>query len=87
MVVLKYRFDLTDRQTIRAPEGAQTLSVQMQDGKLTMWMLVDPEKPEEDMVFNVVGTGMTVPDGGGYYVGTVQMSAAFVVHVFREVAE
>ena len=41
MKIYKYELDLTHKQTLELPQGAQILTIQLQDGKIVLWALVD----------------------------------------------
>jgi hypothetical protein len=67
---------------LNIPHGAQALTVQMQGGRMQLWMLVDPNQPMiERRAFSVYGTGHAVPNTPGRYVATIQIDA-LVFHVF-----
>lgn len=83
MTIWKYPLELTDQQTIQAPLGCKVLSVQMQNGQLTAWMLVNEAAPLAGYTFWVVGTGHPMPSGvsAAMHIGTVQQGR-YVWHVF-----
>ena len=84
--VHKYPLTLTDTQVIEFPLGAQILSVQEQHGTLTMWVLNDLQPI--GMVpyrIRIHGTGHTITEYPGEYVGTVQQHDGNLVwHVFAQ---
>lgn len=83
MKVFKYPLEVTDRQHITMPIGAEILSVQAQNGNLCLWAKVDPAAQSEVRTFHVSGTGHDLPNDAGKYVGTAQMlGGALVWHVF-----
>lgn len=82
--------------TLSIPRATQTdgpypmiLSCQWQAGKISLWCLVDPDLPTNDIRFSVEGTGqnMMFPDLDYQYevtpVGTVIAGGGFVWHVFQ----
>jgi hypothetical protein len=73
------------RTKLQMPQGAQVLTAQMQHGDLCVWAKVDPSRPLELRLFDVYGTGHTMPaDPRHCYVGTVQADGgALVWHVFE----
>lgn len=71
----------TTNQTIALPDGARALCVQMQNGSLYLWALVEHGNPVAPVFFDVIGTGHDY-DQDAEYVGTAQ-DGQFVWHVFR----
>jgi hypothetical protein len=65
------------------PRGAPVLTAQLQREVLTIWALCDFDAPKEDRTFVVYGTGETIQEPPGDYIGTVQ-DGSFVWHVFEE---
>jgi len=58
--------------TIRVPQHAALLSLQMQNGEPTMWVLVNPKAPLEAWGIHAVMTGEDLSDTPpGEYAGTV----------------
>lgn len=43
-VIWKFGFEIEDRVWFRMPEGAQFLTVQMQEGQPVLWALVDTDR-------------------------------------------
>lgn len=67
--------------TLQVPRGSKLLDVQMQDGAICGWFIVDTETSYSDLIsVKVCGTGFEAPEGHGH-VGTVQQGP-FVWHVF-----
>lgn len=83
-VVWKYGIRLGE-QTIEMPAGAKILDVQIQQGQLVMWALVDPLTDEREAVsIFVIGTGHEIYAYNFKHVATVQtLDGALVWHVFR----
>lgn len=81
--IYKYELEVTDKQVVMVPEDSEPLSVQVQNGIVCLWMLVDPDQQLEELHVFVVGTGNKMPAGVDEhdYVGTVQVGE-FVWHVF-----
>lgn len=76
--------DLLNRYTTRMPAGAEILSVQMQDDRPQMWLLVDPKAEGEPRTFESFGTGHPVKAQIVQYLGTLQVSdGALIFHVFE----
>lgn len=84
--IYKYPLEITDRQTIAMPAGAELLSAQMQGRTLCLWALVNPELPNELRTIEVLGTGNPAPEANRRYVSTAQMMGGSLVwHVFEVV--
>lgn len=82
--IWKYELELGS-QTLELPQGAQPLSVAVQQGGVMLWALVTPEAPTCYRRVYVVGTGHELPEDLGSYVGTVLLTGgALVFHVFVE---
>lgn len=79
--IWKFPFEITDDVVIEMPEMPLPLSVQVQDGKPTIWAIVNPEAPKVKKRFFVYGTGHPINDEGKAYLGTIQHQG-FVWHVF-----
>lgn len=84
----KYQLQITDRQVIQMPVGAEILSVQWQRNQLCAWALVEKyETVHAPRVLHVVGTGHPVADGLEF-LGTIQTHGGDLVwHVFEQVTE
>lgn len=67
---------------IEVPIESETLSIQMQNGNICVWMLVDTELPKEKITFEVYRTGWEIPNKGLCHSGTVQ-DGSMVWHVFE----
>ena len=78
---------LTDGQNISFPKDAEFLSVQVQDGNICLWALVDPEAETEIRFIEIFGTGSPVLYDMGVsrkHISTFQMDAGlFVYHAFE----
>lgn len=82
--IYKYNLDLTERQTLNLPKGRKFLDVQVQNGKIVIWLLVDPNAELIGQQFRIIGTGQrlnSIPTG--QYLGTVQLDS-FVWHLFED---
>lgn len=84
MVIWKYQLIITDTQYVSMPAEAKLLSVGLQKGKVCLWALVDPSKPIETKMIEIVGTGNPMPNDGlvRKFIGTV-VADPFVWHVFE----
>ena len=83
--IYKYRLEPNCGGAVHMPQGAQVLTVQMQDGVPCLWAKVDTTQPAERRTFDVYGTGHAMPnDPRLVYVATFQMDGgALVWHVFE----
>lgn len=84
-VVWKYKLQVSHEQFIAIPEGAVILSVQTLFGEPCLWALVDPEAPEVSRKLITYGTGDSIKEEIGAFIGTYQLNNGFLVfHVFEE---
>lgn len=85
LTVWKYRIPKSPEHAIGMPQGAKILRVAEQDWEVTLWALVDTEKPIEYRSFAVLATGEALdPTWAPWarHVGTY-ISGAYVWHVFE----
>lgn len=84
--VYKYPFSISQAFDIPLPRGAKVLSVQLQDGRPTLWAMVDTARELCLRQFLVFGTGTFIPDVaieyGLNFVSTLQYQE-FVWHLFE----
>lgn len=81
--IWKFPLEIAGEQSVQMPAGAKILDVQMQDGKLMLWALVDPNAPKEPREILIHGTGHPVENVGGH-IGTFQMyGGTLVFHAFE----
>ena len=89
MKIYKYRLELTDRQTISLPVRAELLDVQIQNGQLCLWAMVEPDAPKTSCEIEIIGTGHEMDhfneeDLVRHHLATIQtQGGAFVWHVFE----
>jgi hypothetical protein len=83
--VWKFEFDIEDPLTIKMPQGARVLHVDLQDGLPCMWALVDASEPLVARKFRIIGTGHPIKDIAKLtYLTSFQMSDGELVwHVFE----
>jgi hypothetical protein len=85
--IWKFQIEATDVQEIEMPEGAELLTIQVQNGIVCLWALVSPNAPKEKRTLRVYGTGHPITSGGLHYIGTFQLlSGGLVFHVFEQKA-
>jgi hypothetical protein len=68
-----WKFELTPNriQSIPLPFGAQILTVQTKDENAPLlWVLVDPDMPNQERYLGIYTTNTAVPDDPGRYIGT-----------------
>lgn len=86
--IWKYSAPLQDLIRLMLPEGAQTLSVQMQGGGKDpqLWVFVpDVGAPRVERQLIWLGTGQSAPANPGRFIGTVQLhGGALVFHLFEQ---
>jgi hypothetical protein len=84
--IWKFPLELLDKQVINMPKNSDILAVQVQNGVICLWAMVDPFVEKVPKAFHIVCTGRRVGQDieGGYasYLGTVQMDQ-FVWHIFE----
>ncbi len=83
--IWKYQTPSTGTIVLDMPTGAKLLSVQAQNGFITLWALVQPHRPKEQRRLLVTGTGWPMERDPGTFVGTVQMGL-FDWHVFEKIS-
>lgn len=72
-----------DRLTITLPEGAEILTVQVQNGEPHVWARVDNSRPPVARLFRWYGTGHA-SRLDAKYIGTIQLhDGALVFHLFE----
>jgi len=49
--IWKFTLDLVDEQQVSLPKDAEILSVQVQNGNICLWALVNPEAEKETRYF------------------------------------
>lgn len=86
MRVWKYPIVIDDTALVEMPQGGKILSLQMQGGTPTVWVLVDEKQPTVLRRFAVVDTGHPADHVvGSPFVGTVEVAQGpygLVFHVF-----
>lgn len=83
MRIFKYNLQIIDDQNIHMPKHSDILTVQNQNGRLTIWTLAEDNHLVMRRI-KIVGTGNTIDVALGKYIGTVQMDHGFVWHVFDQ---
>ena len=84
MSVWKFPFDVNDRVEIEMPKGSQFLSVQIQDGRTTLWAMAATDGELVKRHLLIRGTGHDAI-GVGRFIDTFQMYAGqLVFHAFED---
>jgi hypothetical protein len=82
LVIYKYELALTEKQVIQMPDCAEILSVQIQNGGIFLWALVNPNYKNKDVLIAIYGTGNPIYRTNETYISTCQLNG-FVWHIFR----
>lgn len=89
ITIHKYEIqNIDDKFELQLPAGAVFLSVQAQQNRPQMWMLVDDQAEKTAIQFAVRGTGhdcSNLNDGSWKYLGTFQLNdGRHVFHLFAQ---
>jgi len=81
--IWKYTLENSRTQIVKMPLTSEIMDIQMQNGKPTMWAMVDPETEEIELKINMYGTGDDIHENvlKDEYLSTVQ-DGEFVWHFF-----
>lgn len=85
--VWKYEFSIKDVFTLQIPKDAEILLIDSQNETGCLWILVDSDKPLENRVFCLYGTGhpITLDRQALSFIGSFQQrNGALVWHVFEQ---
>lgn len=84
--IWKFPLRVDDSVEITMPEGAEILTIMVQNNQPCIWARVNTTADPEVRTFHVVGTGHEISDRYELrYVGSFQLvGGAFVGHVFEE---
>lgn len=80
--IWKFPVEVTDAFSVKMPEGARILSVQVQGRRPVMWAVVDPGSPLHARRFRLYGTGHPTAIEQDRFIGTFQLEA-LVFHLFE----
>ncbi len=82
--IFKYPLEISDKQEVILPKGAEILHANVQNESLFIWALIDPgaETIEEIRDIFIYGTGHPVSPIAKRYISTVFMGS-LVFHVFE----
>jgi hypothetical protein len=83
--VFKYYLPIHGLTGMPVPMGAQVVHVDEQDGKVTIWMEVDPDAPRRERVFFSYFTGEDI-NPWDVYCGTAKLDdGKLLVHVYERI--
>lgn len=78
-----WKYPLTEEvNVLEIPKDAKFLDMQLQNGKPTIWLLLNSEKEKEKRVIAIIGTGWDIKHEIRSYLGTFQ-DGSLVFHVFE----
>lgn len=84
LTIHKFALVVTAEQNILLPDDAQPLTLQIQNGNPTVWILLNPDAPKRSRRVRMEGTGFdSTAVGNLCYLGTVQIEG-FVWHYFLD---
>ena len=84
--IWKFELEVTDIQTVALPKGCFILQVEVQRGTPCLWVECDSEAPKVDRVFAIYGTGHSLPDNPGKYIGSYMLQGGMLVfHLYENV--
>ncbi len=80
--IWKYTLEVNDYVTISVPHGAEVLHFDNQNGKPTVWCLIEPNVTiREALNFRLAGTGHKITDDIIQHIGT-SFFGDLVFHLF-----
>jgi hypothetical protein len=90
--IWKYTLEITGKQELHLPKGAEPLCVKMQKDIPCIWFLVDTKEETIKRTIYIYGTGQPLPDmsqaticaiGGNVYIDSFKSNNdVFIWHVF-----
>lgn len=78
-----YKYPLKTSNTIELPEGAELLTVQIQNGEPYLWAKIDTDAPKEIKSIICVGTGHPIKFDGKYIATFIMPDLGLVFHAFE----
>lgn len=81
-VIYKYRLGVDGQTTAIKCKFSKLLTVQTQYGWPHVWMEIDDDMPEVEVVFVAIGTGWELPKHELMYAGTAQDECGYVWHYY-----
>ena len=81
--IWKYPIKVEDSQVIEIPNDFEILDIQLQNGYLSLWALVDVESTKEKVTIDIFGTGHTIDTKiSRQYIKTIILNPTMVIHIF-----
>ncbi len=86
MTIWKYPLAIVDSQHVVMPMTSELLHVDVQNGQVQLWAMVNPDRPTRPYLIHMFGTGHIVPKGlEMIHIGSVMLEGgALVFHVFED---
>lgn len=82
--IYKYKLQFTGEQDVFFPDGADILSLQVQNDEVVLWAVIDTDASSIPAKIRMFGTGEIIPDSLMLkHIGTVQIGS-FVRHFFLD---
>lgn len=79
--IYKYPIKIADTQILDMPVGADIISLQMQNGIITIWAIIDIEASLMPVKIRIFGTGIHYSDLVLRHIGSIQ-DGDYIWHVF-----
>lgn len=83
MIIEKYELAPAYFQIIEMPVGSIILGVKLIDGRLFLFVKIEPGMELKQFYFTVIKTGESLPSDVGEYIGTV-IKDSTEIHVFEK---
>lgn len=85
--IWQFTLSLTGVQTIKMPENANIIHLEVQYNELNIWAIVDTKALKEERTFSMYGTGRLLEVAEEEkHIGSFQMSGgSLVFHVFERI--
>lgn len=85
--IWKYEIE-PGKNKILMPAWSQVLSVQVQQGKVCMWAMVDTKTEKKERIFYTYATGQKIDKDNLVFIGTFQVEEeTLVFHLFEKIEE
>jgi hypothetical protein len=83
MKIYKYILTEVKTQLVKMPLKSEIIDIQIQDGNIVMWAIIDPQTEDIEVKINMYGTGEEICDSNlkEQYLATVK-SYGYVWHFF-----
>lgn len=82
--IFKYPLSTNSETELELPKLAEILRIDVQNNSIFLWAKVDPDAEKELRVFEVFGTGHTMPDFERKFINTFFVQGGtYVFHAFE----